>query len=116
MSSLTPNELLSNERLVSETGFLINGILQLDIRDANIVMHQLSIIGSFSKIMKMFDNLIFPCLQKLLSFAVFTEDTESDCVSRGLPLADSTQSVRHKASSALLKMGTNLPDILINVQ
>ena len=115
MSSIPTALFSSNENLVSKTGYLINGILQLDIREAKLVVHQLSIIGSFSKILKYYDTLVLPCLQKLLSFAVFTEPRENEFVQREISLSDSTQLVRHKAASAMLKMGNNLPEILIQV-
>ena len=115
MASIPPELFSSDENLVSKTWYLINGILQLDIREAKLVVHQLSIIGSFSKILKYYDSLVLPCLQKLLSFAVFTEPHENEFVQRDLSLSDSTQLVRHRAASAMLKMGNNLPEILVQV-
>lgn len=55
-----------NPSLVEAMGQLLNGILNYDFKDLQQVIHQLPMIVSFSEIVELYPDMLFPCLSKVL--------------------------------------------------
>ncbi|KAI8898750.1 armadillo-type protein [Globomyces pollinis-pini] len=105
-----PEEFLTgieqNQPLIFEMGQLLNAILDLSIQDLKIVVHQLSMVVTFSSVLKLYPALIYKCLEKFFFFCAFNV-TSSDAKANEDELA-----VRHRAASSILKLGLTIPDSL----
>ncbi|KAJ3251453.1 hypothetical protein HK103_002395 [Boothiomyces macroporosus] len=92
-----------NPSLVEAMGQLLNGILNYDFKDLQQVIHQLPMIVSFSEIVELYPDMLFPCLSKFFYFVTL------ECP---IDQKQDYEDVKYKAAVSLVKLGLKIPNLL----
>ena len=101
--------------LFNSTSSLLEGILSLDIKDVHVVAHQVPMLSSFSPFMDAYPTLLFRCMEKFFALVSFTQPQEGNGNVENVLLSDETILVRRKATGALVKLGSSMPDVFIPI-
>ncbi|KAI8917479.1 armadillo-type protein [Entophlyctis helioformis] len=81
-------------------------------QNSAIVVYQLQMIVAFSDYMDLYPDILFKCLEKFFGFVVYTLPSEQRFLVTGAVISDETRTLRRKAASSLVRLGTAMPDLL----
>ncbi|KAL2919981.1 karyopherin [Polyrhizophydium stewartii] len=117
LASIPPEAVRGQEPSQRELATALMGLLVSLIefdgnRNPAVVVDQLQMIVAFSSYMDLYPDILFKCLEKFFSFAVFTLPSEQDFIKTGISISDQTRNLRRKAASSLGRIGTAMPNLL----
>ncbi|KAJ3314111.1 Exportin-5 [Blyttiomyces sp. JEL0837] len=104
-----------NEKWISVLKEFVIAALACDGNTSAQFRLQLSVFSNINELLQADRSLLLQVLEKTLSTVVFVEPDEQNFLERAVKLRESTRIIRLKAITTLIKLGTGMPDEIMEL-